>query len=267
MRKKRKIRATPRQAPKKRRSYRGVGKAFLFFCKVLVIGAVLGSGGYAFANYLQKSDYFFVERIRIEGLHVLDPYWVGEYSGVTTATNILFLDEAAVEARITELPYVKTCDVVRVFPNLVVINIQEREALATLLVHNRPFAIDCDGVVVEELGLHEPHPGPFISEVPGLDVVTVGQQLDAEALLEAIETLRAFGETAVASEVTLSEIAARHKNDIRMYCDELPYEIRWGRGGLTEQARRLDFLWEYKNKDLECEEYCDLRFGRDVACR
>jgi len=52
-----------------------------------------------------------------------------------------------------------------------------------------------------------------------------------------------------------------------MYCDELQFEIRWGRDDVVQQARNLDVLWQQRGADLPCTSYLDLRFGQDLACK
>lgn len=227
----------------------------------------MSGAAYAFYEYVAESEYFRVRTICVAGAETLDGEAIAARSELTTADNILFVKADAVAARVASLPYVKSCTVARVFPGVVEIALTERKAAATLLVHNRSFAVDAEGVVLEELAASDPHPGPFITEVPGLDVVEVGQDLDLASLDKGLSVLEAFATTAMAKEVTVAEIAAHRENDVRMYCDELSFEIRWGRGDLEAQAKRLDMLWAHKGKDLDCDEYCDLRFGRDVACR
>jgi len=78
---------------------------------------------------------------------------------------------------------------------------------------------------------------------------------------------RAFGTTVMARDVTVSEISAAHENRICMYCDELDFEIRWGRDHFEKQAAKLNVFWLSQNKRVNCKDYVDLRFGNDVACK
>ena len=52
-----------------------------------------------------------------------------------------------------------------------------------------------------------------------------------------------------------------------MYCDELGFEIRWGRDHIDKQSKKLGIFWSNQNKNVSCKEYVDLRFGNDVACK
>lgn len=233
----------------------------------LLLCAAIGGLGYAFHRHLNDSRYLYVKTIRIQGNSPDRDQDVLERSGITQSDHILLLDPAEAAKRVETLPFVRRCTVTRIFPDTVVIAVEQREPVAVLTTHGRFFAIDREGVPLEELPNTAPPSGIFISEVPGLEIVTLGEPLHAPSLHKALQVLRAFGKTRMAAEVQVSELAARHPNDVRMYCDELDFEIRWGRGGIEDQAQRLDQLWAYEEGQPGFEDYCDLRFGMNVACR
>jgi hypothetical protein len=103
--------------------------------------------------------------------------------------------------------------------------------------------------------------------VGDLGNVAPGQRLTDRALTRALAVWRAFGTTVMAHDVTVSEICAAHESRICMYCDELNFEIRWGRDNFQKQAAKLDAFWLSQGKRVNCKDYVDLRFGNDVACR
>ncbi len=238
----------------------------------VIFTCVMASGlvsvtAFGFYRYVQDSDYFKIKRVRVDGARYLDPKNIVATAGLTSTDNILFLRAAAIRNKITAMPYVKSCRVTRIFPDTVAVTIQEREPVATLLAHMHSFEIDAEGVVLRKLSPRDSHPGPFISQVSELGSVEEGQHLTQPSLLAALNVWRSFQKSGVGKSMTVSEIAAPGVNDIRMYCDELPYEIRWGHGDPAQEAARLDALWREKSGKLPCAEYLDLRFGRDLACR
>ena len=234
---------------------------------VLTFFLVFSSGGYGFSRYLNDTNYLRIRTIRVDGATALNLNRIIEQSGITKADNVIFLDQDAVADRIRALSFIEWCHVTRVFPDQVIIAVQERVPVATLLAHNKAFLIDESFNVLEELMPGQSHVGPFITDLPGLGAIKAGQHLELAPLSEALAVLTAFNSTTMAGEVTLSEIAAPHENEIRMFCDELPYEIRWGRGLSQEQAKRLEVLWRWSKGNIDSTEYVDLRFGEDVACR
>ncbi|MCC6698088.1 MAG: FtsQ-type POTRA domain-containing protein [Candidatus Hydrogenedentes bacterium] len=234
--------------------------ATLFACAVTVAAA------YAFYKYVNESTYFLVKTIKVDGTERLDANDVVGASGITNEDNILFLQASEIRARVGALPYVKKCRVTRIYPDMVSITVEERVPVATLMVRNQCFEIDGEGVVLRKLEDGAPYPGPLITQIPGVASVGPGARIEQPSLREAMDVWDAFTKTNLAQTLTVSEIAAPSASDVRMYCDELPCEIRWGRGDAVQQAANLQTVWEYRGGELNCREYVDLRFDRDVAC-
>lgn len=235
-------------------------------CLLLALTTLCGFG-YGFTEYLRDNQGFQVRRIRVAGTERVPVKDIIALSGVTQADNLLYLDPTEVRRRVLKDPYIKDCSIRRFLPDTLEIMVTERKPVATLVVHNRLFIISEDAVVLEEIPNNSEHVGVLITDIPEIGVLERGQQVARMELRAALEVLAAFSKTAYSSTVTISEISARHVNDIRLYCDDVPFEIRWGRGDFERQARRLDALWKYLNHSFDFKEYCDLRFGQDIACR
>lgn len=228
---------------------------------------VIGAFAYYFVQYAQGSTDFSVQRVAIHGLHHLSEDLVFEQSGITRAGNVFRFDESAVKVRLEELPYVESCDVARVYPDTVAVRVEERVPVASLLVHRKAYEIDRHGVVLREYGPLEMPMAPFISGDGALEFVSPGDTVRDPAVLAALDVWEAFRAGPISQHLTVSELAALHPNDIRMYCNETRYEIRWGRGDLDRRVQRLLVLWTQMNGDIGCEAYLDLRFGADVPCK
>ncbi|MFP4499726.1 MAG: cell division protein FtsQ/DivIB [Candidatus Hydrogenedentota bacterium] len=231
-------------------------------CLIVVMGV-----GLAFYRFVRESEHFLVRTLRIEGMQQLDEERVRAVAGVTSSDNLFTLDIAAVRARVEAIPLVKRCEVIRVFPDVVRIRFTERTPVATVLINSRLFEVDGEGVIVREVDTLAPHEGPFITNVPGLAYAELGDQLEHAALREALRVYEAFRGISVAQEVTVSEIAAMSRDEIRMFCDNLGFEIRWGRTNPMRQAQNLDVFWRAKAGQIECNQYVDLRFDNEVVCR
>lgn len=255
-------RASRRQRDERRR---WMFKAFIRTVASLGCIAALASG---FVGYLRNSEIFKVQGIVVEGAEMIGEKTVRAVAGITDNDNVLFLDTRAVERRVLSMPYVKHCEVRRKLPDRIEIEISERRPLATLLVNNLLYELDRDAVVLRELDPMDRHPGPFITTSAPLGLITVGQRLEPPAIHRALEVYEAFQSLPLAEEWHVAEIAAKAPNAILMYCDELPFEIRWGRRPVWEQAQDLHLLWRARAEDLRyCQEYLDLRFDNQMACR
>lgn len=252
---------------RRRRKSRVSGRGVAFVLEGLVCLAVLGGSILAFYRYAQVSAYFSVRQVRVEGVRLLNPEYVVSVAGVTTDDNVVFLNLRRIQDRVETIPYVRTCQASRVFPDTVVIRVEERQAVATLLADNHLFEVDDECTVLRQLKPFDPYAAPFITDVGGLGFVEPGQSLLDTPLEEALAAWRAFQETPMAENVVVSEIAASSENTIRMYFDDFPYEVRWGRGNFQQQAQNFHDLWAHLDERIACQEYLDLRFGNDLACK
>ncbi len=261
-----KTRRPRRGLHRRRRSTRAIGRRILKLVEILICVGVVGAFTYKFLEYTERSTDFQVRYLEIHGLRYLNEHDVLEASGITAAGNILFFDSKAVQARIEEMPYVRTCRVELKFPDTVMLIIVEREPWATLMVNSRSYEIDEDCVVLRLYASTELPISPFFTEVAGLDLFEEGEVLEQPGLRSAMSLWRSFSASAAGGELTVSELAVYDTDDIRMYCDELPYELRWGRGNFDKQVRRLDVLWEELDGVLGCAQYLDLRFDSNLVC-
>ncbi len=254
---------------KRRRAGRGrfVDRPIAYVLEAALALGLLYTFGQSFYSYAQTSPAFGVRNIQALGLQRLDLDEVVAASGLTTGDNLLFLDKDAIRARVESMPYVKSCGLRVSFPDLVILDVVEREPFAALLVHSRSYEIDADGTVLREVGTAEMPLAPFISCVGGLEFVDLGDRIGLPALQAALELWKVFGASPLARQFEISEIAAIHEDDLRMYGAAVPYELRWGRGEFADQARRLEILWENKGGELGCNEFLDLRFGEGLVCR
>jgi len=222
---------------------------------------------YAFYHYAIDSPSYRVRHIVVYGASAVTPAEVREASAVSTADNLLLLDRDAVGEKVAKMPYVRSADVQRELPNTLIITLEERIPVATLMAGRHTYLLDEEGYVLEEIDATVPPLGPLITNVPELGVVAVGDQLQQPALAEALKLWEAYAAAPIASEVTLSEISAAGPMELKMYWDETPYEVRWGRSDYATQAERLSILWMKKEGQLPCQEYLDLRFDEDLVCR
>lgn len=237
--------------------------------RLFLLSFLLGLGAmvYYVVGFASSSQEFRLRIVRLEGLVTLSEAEVLRAAGVEGGDNIIQLDRAALAGRIAAMPRVASAEVSIVFPDTLIVRVVERIPVAALIVRNKAFELDRAGVVLRRYGVGEMPRSPLITEVAGLDAVEIGDTIELPHLDAALRVSEVFAATAMAAEVTLSEISPHSLNEIVMVADELPFELRWGRGDPALQARRLDALWRERGGELGCQEYLDLRFGEDLICK
>jgi len=255
------------QRSKQRHRFRMSRRQIVLLVEFVLSVAFLSYFSYQFYEYTQESNQFSVREVRIEGIRRLDEDTVLLQSGIGRGNNVLYFDAETVREKVEALPLVKKCMVARIFPDTVVLTIEERIPIATIQVNSRSYEIDEDGVVLREYDADELPFAPFITNVRDLEFVAEGMMVESPALMTALEVWEVYAGTPMAMETTVAEIVAESEDAIRMYCNELPYEIRWKRGDVEGQAERLNVLWLSKDGKLGCREYLDLRFEDELICK
>jgi cell division septal protein FtsQ len=242
-------------------------RRFVIILEVGCCACVLAVFVYALYHYTIDSPYYKVEQILVYGAEEVTEREVQEAAGVTIDDNLFLVSRATVAKNVAGLPYVETAEVTRETPGTLIITIEERTAVATVLAGRRAYLVDKNGYVLREQASKTPVTGPLITSVPDLGIPTPGAHLDSETLREALALWSAYSQAPVSQSVTLSEIAAEGPMQLVMFWEEAPYEVRWGRSEYRMQAERLSALWENKGGQLPCQEYLDLRFDEDLVCR
>lgn len=244
-----------------------MGRPALVVAEDAVWAAVVVAIGVGFYWFAVAPGRYRVRTVRVDGAVVLDEDEIVARSGITDEDSVFLVNSEAVAGRIAEMPRVEWCRATRVFPETVEIAVGERVAVATLLVNNRSFEVDGACHVLAELGVHEKPVGPFVTDTADNPTVAPGDQLAGRPVGGAVAVWEAFRRTAMARDVTVSEICARNDSRICMYCDEVDCEIRWGHGDLDQQAWKLNVFWRSQKGRIPYEHYVDLRFGDDVVCK
>lgn len=136
----------------------GTAATLLIFAAVGLAGLVQ-SGGYAdlMARYGQPWDMaarvvgFPISAVTITGQSRLREQEILAASGVGERDSLPFLDVNAVRERLIAIPLVKTARVMKLYPNRLVIVVEERQPYALWQRDGQLSVIAEDGVAIEEL--------------------------------------------------------------------------------------------------------------------
>lgn len=124
----------------------------LFFVVVVIAG--LFSGGHVSAalqgakdqaNALMVSAGFTVQTVTLEGRAETAPKEIGRMLGIQVGDPMLYVDVDEARARVEALPWVKSAEVRRVWPDKIVVRIQERRPVALWQMDGAVAVIDASG--------------------------------------------------------------------------------------------------------------------------
>lgn len=192
-----------------------------------VVGALLAAAGVALTIWaLWFSSWLSVHGVEVRGTDVLDAADVTEAANVPDGQALVSLDLGAVEARVEALAPVLDAQVTRRWPDRVLVEVVEREAIAVVEVGGRVRGMDAAGVLFRDYPT-VPDDLPRVEAVAGAD---------AEALRESAAVVAALPDD-VAATVDHVEVES---------VDRISFVLRDGRqvfwGSAEETERKAEVL-------------------------
>jgi cell division protein FtsQ len=171
-----------------------------------------------------------VREINVTGRQETSPSDLIETLDIKIGTPILKVEIEEARLRVESLGWIKSASVLRLLPNVIILDIKEREALALWQRNRRPpVLIDREGTVIQKRNLGKHYDLPLV----------VGQDAakNAAVLIDLLHSYPLiFNEVKVAIRVSERRWNLRLKNNIEI---RLPAE---------EIATALNQLSEYQNK-------------------
>src|SRR5213594_848395 len=211
------------------------------------------------AHWLLTTPRFAVVSVDVRGASRVPTAEILAAAAVEPGTSLFRLDPGAVARRVEAIPEVRRADVVREFPNRIVISVEERRPF-TLVHSGRLHWIDEEGRV---LGASPEAVIPQVPVVSGLsdDELTSMKSAPSPKALAAIALIRALLRTGSALAAEISEIDMSRTDGPVLYTVD-GVEVRLGAEDWEERLARLEgVLGQVADQDVRA---VDLRFRDQV---
>jgi cell division protein FtsQ len=227
--------ARQRLAGTARRRWRWVVRALGVVAGSLLVLGVQAAG----VAWFLTADHFGVSVVEVRGTSRVSPDRVLAAADIVTGTNFWRLDGAAVTARIEALPEIRRAELIREFPNRVVIVVEERRPFT--LVHGaRLHWIDEEGRVLGEEPAAVASPAPVISGLSEEEVAAMRTRPSAKARA-AIALIRALLRSGSPLASQISEIDMSRRDGPILYTVG-GIEVRIGDEDWEQRLARLEGL-------------------------
>ena len=106
-----------------------------------------GGGG----DFLARAIGFGISAVVISSDNGMGDGEILKATGVTSNSSLLFLDVAAVREKLKSVPLIKEASVRKLFPDRLVINVEERQAFALWQKDGKVAVISADGTAIDEM--------------------------------------------------------------------------------------------------------------------
>jgi cell division protein FtsQ len=130
-----------------------------------------------------QSPLLTAQSFSVKGADTLDRQAVVEISGLK-GKSLLDLPVGDAQARLMEIPQVKSVSISKTFPQKVTITVQERQPAAFWSVNNHDYVVDADGYVLNS-GVPD-GPAPRIVEPDSTRIMGPGDRVHPDAVALAL---------------------------------------------------------------------------------
>jgi cell division protein FtsQ len=230
---------------------------------LLALGAGLAAAG-AGLRWALTSPRFAVSQVEVVGVSRLHPDEVRRAAGVATGTNLFRVSPRAVADAVEALPLVRRAEVVRHFPDRVVIQVEERRPF-TLVHAGRLHWIDEQGIGLTPETRAVPVALPVISGFAPEELATL-QRPPSERVAQGISLVRLLVRSGHPLAAQISEIDVGRPEGPVLYTVE-GVEVRLGEEDWEARLGRLAGVLAQVQAAGDEVRSIDLRFRDQVVLR
>jgi cell division protein FtsQ len=172
---------------------------------LLIIISIVGAGMIFGYNFTVSSRYFEIKEVVVRGCKELTEKEILSYAAIKPSQNLLAINLGTIARRIESNPWVKEVSIGREFPDRLVIDLQERTAVALVKRDNGFNLLDLDGVAFKKLEKNDE------VDIPVLNVY-YSDDNDPALFTKSLELLRYL--SASKEFPTIRNIAEIHGNEV-----------------------------------------------------
>jgi cell division protein FtsQ len=207
---------------------------------ILIFVGLFFVGHQWYAVFLEDA-FFQVKEVEVKGCRKISEKTILSLAKIEGMPNLFNLPLKEISDRVEAHPWVEHVRVRKVFPNRVLIHIEERKPMAILQLEE-PFYIDSKGVIFSRVGDQDGYDFPFLT---GLN----RQAFDKEPgvakplIAKALEFLKIVDQEMASPLKEVSEIRMERVFGIRCFTKSGGVEVRMGWDQYEEKLRRLSLIW------------------------
>lgn len=239
-------------------------------------------GKFAIAKLLYENPRFAIAQIVVENDGVLTADQVRQLSGARVGQNLLSVDLDQTRQNVEMAPIVRRVSVRRELPNRLVINVEERMAVARLQSRaisgdagSSALMVDRDGYVLKPFKLSDGgaviQPRRLTSGLPlltgvKLGDVCVGRRVESEQIYQALRLLDKLAQSAVCSAIDVEQVDLS-KVRLLTVTTRQKSVMKFDTEDLQRQLRRLAVVLTWAQQRHKMVQMVDLTIERGVPVR
>jgi cell division protein FtsQ len=170
----------------------------------LVVGTAVGIT-WSVYHYATSSPRFAIKDIQVHGTTRVAQQQIPTEGGISLGENLFRLNLDQVEKRLLRNPWISNAKVARKLPSSVVVDIEEREAVALAVIASRLFLVNRLGESFKEVEPGDPSDMPLISGI-SVDDGPKDVSLFRQRITLGLEVLNHYAHSHLAKTYTVEEV-------------------------------------------------------------
>jgi cell division protein FtsQ len=232
---------------------------------LLLCAAVIAQKLY---NRLCHSDFFQITAMKIDGNRMTSKEQIAALSRVDIHSNLLATDISEVKSLLESHPWIARADIIRDWPNRLLITVQEKKPVALLSRDSGLFYLDNKGMVIAAVSPSQELDFPVITGLENIPSTTAGETRLPDSMQQVMALLKlADRNNTILPEQNISEIHISRNGDLVLYLLERAFPIYLGKEGeiSTRYYRLVKVLRDlYKSKEFSEVSYIRFDYQEDT---
>lgn len=235
---------------------------------LLLLATGFGFGARELYNVLCGCNFFQITSVIIEGNRMTDKEEITNLSRIDIHSNLLAIDTGQVRALLENHPWIAAAEVVRDWPNRLLIQVKEKKPAALLNREAEQLYLDSRGRIIAATAPAHELDFPVITglENAALDGATTESR--PQCLNDVFEFLRlANRNNPILPEQNISEIHVGPSDELTLYLLDRPFPIYLGSEGkiATRYYRLVKVLKDlYRTREFSEVSYIRLDYQKDA---
>ncbi len=243
-------------------------KLFINAMVLLVFLLGFGFGAKHIYQRLCRNDFFQITAVKIDGTHMTNKEQISALSRVDIHSNLLAINVVQVQSLLESHPWIAKAEVVRDWPNRLLINLKEKNPVALLNRETGLFYLDNKGQIIAAASPSQEIDFPVITGLEDFTFNTTQSAQIPEPLQDVFDLLKlANKNNPILPEQNISEIHISEKEGLILYLLDRPFPIYLGTDGeiSTRYYRLVKVLKDlYKTREFSKVSYIRLDYQKDT---
>lgn len=234
---------------------------------LLILAIALGLGAKYAYQRLCRCDFFQITAVKIHGNRMTSKEQITALSRVDIHSNLLAINVLQVQSLLESHPWIDRAEIIRDWPNRLLINVKEKTPVALLNRQSGLFYLDAKGAIIAAANSAHELDFPVITGFENFPFNTTASGQIPSALQDIFDLLKvANRNNPILPEQNISEIHVAEKGELILYLLERPFPIYLGNEGkiTTRYYRLVKVLQDlYKSREFYDVEYIRLDYQKD----